>query len=457
MTTFRTLLSCSVGVLILGGCTATSPRSARLDAQAGPAKATAALADHTRRILAQRDGEAAVASAERLVSAEPKNATYRSLLGQSYLQAGRFASARQAFADALQLDPGDGRAALNLALALIAGGNGEGARALLDEHAAVIPSADLGLALALAGAPGQGVRLLTAAAREPGASVKTRQNLALALALSGQWEMARMAASADMAPADVEVRMREWADFAANASPADRVSSLLGIRQAVDTGQPITLALNAAPSVAVVQEMVQALPEPRPEAANAGPADPAPVVADPAAARIAFAARREIVQPLPMTRERPALHVAAPASSNPMMARRDDDAAPATMLARAERMAPGLVTTPALLRRAEERRVVARRGGDWNVQIGAFGKADGAQKAWAQLTRRYGGLAGYAPQSGTVRLSGGQLYRLSVGGLNRADADSFCRRYRVAGGSCFVRRQAGDHMAQWARPGIGVA
>ena len=249
---------------------------------------------------------------------------------------------------------------------------------MLDEHAAVIPSADLGLALALAGAPGEGVRLLTAAAREPGTSVKTRQNLALALALSGQWEMARMAASADMAPADVEVRMREWADFAANASPADRVSSLLGIRQAVDTGQPVTLALNAAPSV--VQEMVQALPEPRPQAANAGPAERAPVVADPAAARIAFAARREIVQPLPMARERPALHVAAPAPSNPMMARRDDDAAPATMLARAERMAPSLVTTPALLRRAEERRVVARRGGDWNVQIGAFGKADGAQR-----------------------------------------------------------------------------
>ncbi|WP_428968527.1 SPOR domain-containing protein [Sphingomonas sp. Xoc002] len=440
MTTFRTLLSCSVGVLILGGCTATGPRTARLNAQASPARASAGLADQTRRVLAQRDGDAAVALAERLVAAEPKVAGYRSLLGQSYLQAGRFASARQAFTDALQIDPADGRAALNLALAMIAGGNGAGAKALLDQHAAAIPTADLGLALALAGAPGEGVRLLTAATREPGASVKARQNLALALALSGQWDMARMAASADMAPADVEVRMREWADFA-NASPADMVSSLLGVKPTVDTGQPIMLALNAAPSAAVMQDMVQALPQPV-------VAEPAPAAVEPAAARTAFAAQQEIVQPLPMAPKR----TARTAPSSLLLARRGDEPQ-----ASIQRIAAGPVTAPALLRRAEERRVVTRRRGDWNVQIGAFGKADGAQKAWDRLTRRFDGLSGYAPQSGTVRLSGEQLYRLSVGGLSRADADSLCHRYRAAGGACFVRRQADDHMAQWARPGIGIA
>ncbi|KTW01220.1 hypothetical protein NS355_01245 [Sphingomonas yabuuchiae] len=437
MTTFRTLLSCSVGVLILGGCTATGPHTARLNAQASPARATTALAEQTRRVLAQRDGDAAVALAERLVAAEPKDAGYRSLLGQSYLQAGRFASARQAFTDALQLDPADGRAALNLALAMIAGGNGAGAQALLDRHAAAIPAADLGLALALAGAPGEGVRLLTAATREPGASVKARQNLALALALSGQWDMARMAASADMAPADVEGRMREWADFA-HASPADMVSSLLGVKPSVDTGQPIMLALNAAPSAAVVQDMVQALPQPV-------VAEPAPAAAEPAAARTVFAAQQEIVQSLPVT--------AARSSPSSLLLTRQDGEPQRSV----QRLAAGPVTAPALLRRAEERRVVAQRRGDWNVQIGAFGKADGAQKAWDQLTRRFDGLSGYAPQSGTVRLSGEQLYRLSVGGLSRADADQLCQRYRAAGGACFVRRQADDQRAQWARPGIGIA
>ncbi|MDG6746134.1 tetratricopeptide repeat protein, partial [Staphylococcus aureus] len=110
--------------------------------------------------------------------------------------AGRFASARQAFAETLELDPTDGRAALNLSLALIAGGDGEAARAVLGRHADHIPATDLGLAMALAGGTGEGVKILSAAAREPEASPKTRQNLALALALAGQWDMARMAASA---------------------------------------------------------------------------------------------------------------------------------------------------------------------------------------------------------------------------------------------------------------------
>ncbi len=428
---FRTLLSCSVGALILGGCTATGPRTAHLREGAGRAtepQGTAALADRTRRVLAQRDGEGAVALAERLVAADPHQAAYRALLGQGYLQAGRFASARQAFTDALQLDPADGRSALNLALVMIAGGNGTGARALLEQHASVIPTADFGLAMALSGAPDEGIRILTVAAREPGASVKTRQNLALSLALSGRWDMARMAASADMAPADVEGRMREWAAFTNDTNPANLVAMLLGVRPSVDSGQPVTLALNAAPSAAVVQDMVQALPQP----------EPAAPAADPAAARIVFAARRDVVQPLPLSSEQ------------------HDNAPAATPQARMQRMAAGLVTTPALLRRAEERRPRAHRTGDWNVQIGAFGKADGAQKAWAALTRRFQGLSGYVPQSGTVRHSGEQLHRLSVGGLSRGDADALCRRYRGTGGACFVRRQADDHMAQWARPGIGI-
>ncbi|MDY0958373.1 SPOR domain-containing protein [Sphingomonas sp. CFBP8993] len=456
MTTLRTFLTCSIGALVvgggLGGCTAAGPRTARLGdgtEQGGTTRATAALADQTRRVLVQRDGIGAVALAERLVAAEPHQAAYRALLGQSYLQAGRFASARQAFTDALQLDPADGRSALNLALAMVAGGNGAGARALLDRHASVIPAADLGLALSLAGDPAQGVRILTAAAREQGASVKTRQNLALSLALAGQWDLARMAASADMAPSDVEVRMQEWADFAAASNPADQVASLLGIHPVSDGGQPVTLALNAAPSAAVMQDMVQALPQPQPQPQ---PRSDAPAAVDPSAARIAFAARQDVAQPLPTTQ-------AAPASTDTMsMAQPSPETTPAPdREARVRRMAAGLVSTPALLRRAEERRQTIRPRGDWNVQLGAFGQEDGAQRAWAALTRRYADLSGYVPQSGTVRLASGQLHRLSVGSLTRADADRLCQRYRGAGGACFVRRQADDRMAHWARPGIGSA
>src|SRR5690606_15546062 len=112
---------------------------------------------------------------------------YRELLGQAYLLAGRFASARQAFTDVLTLDPSNGRAALNLALTEIAGGDWSGARDTLAVHANTIPASDLGLAFALAGDPVKAVEILAPAAREANAGAKTRQNLALALALAGRW------------------------------------------------------------------------------------------------------------------------------------------------------------------------------------------------------------------------------------------------------------------------------
>lgn len=128
----------------------------------------------------------------------------------------------------------------------------------------------------------------------------------------------------------------------------------------------------------------------------------------------------------------------------------------ASETSRVARMAPALVTTPALLRRVEERRAVAPQG-DWNVQIGAFANEAGAQKAWALLTRQFAGLSGYAPSSATLRRPEGDLYRLSVGGLTRSQADTLCERYRKAGGACFVRQRAGDQVVHWARPGIGLA
>ena len=71
-------------------------RVARDDA----AKASKALGRH--------DGATAVRFAEQAVAARPQEAAYRALLGQAYLLAGRFGSARTALADSLSLSPGDG-------------------------------------------------------------------------------------------------------------------------------------------------------------------------------------------------------------------------------------------------------------------------------------------------------------------------------------------------------------
>ncbi|MFX8304973.1 tetratricopeptide repeat protein, partial [Acinetobacter baumannii] len=91
--------------------------------------------------------DVAIRHAEAAVGDQPQVAAYRLLLGQSYLKGGRFASARDVFADVLSLDDSNGKVALNLALAQIATGDWAGARKTLDTHAATIPVADRGLAI----------------------------------------------------------------------------------------------------------------------------------------------------------------------------------------------------------------------------------------------------------------------------------------------------------------------
>ena len=299
--TKRALLSFGISALVVGGAIAGQGFAAdRHDAKEAAADARAAA-----KALDKRDGAGAIRFAEEAVALQPRAAGYRMLLGQGYLQAGRFRSAAAAFADVLTLDPENGRAALNLSLAQIATGDWQGARVTLDMHANAIAAADRGLAMALAGDPQGAVGVLMDAARAPGATPKVRQNLALALALGGQWQAARTAASADMSPADVDSRMAQWAAFAQPRSAAEQVASLLGVQPGIDPGQPVQLALNApvmaAPvAIAAVETPVaqpQAQPEPAVEVAVAAP--------PPVMAGIVFGPRREVVQPLPVTLIKP--------------------------------------------------------------------------------------------------------------------------------------------------------
>ena len=417
--TTRMLVMGGVSALLLGGtmvgCTAGGGKGIASASNLGAGrdiKAAQADANRAGKALARQDAAAAIGPAERAVALAPRDVGYRLLLGQSYLRAGRFASARSAFGDALTLEPGNGKAALNLALAQIATGDWSAARATLADCAAAIPVADHGLALALAGDPDGGAAMLTELVRSPQTSAKARQNLALALALAGKWSMARVVAAADLSPAEIDSRMEQWAAFAQPARAADQVAGLLGVRPAVDAGQPIALALNAPATPAAAADSLAKLPVVE-----------APVVVDAAPPMLAantapsggvvFARRQEVVQPLP-----------------PRLIR-SDAGTPRMPLASA--------------------RSITAAGG-YVVQIGAFGSADGARDAWGRATRRFPALARHDPRGMNVRARAGQLYRLSVGGFARADADAFCRRYRESGGVCFVRGDAGDRMAQWLRP-----
>ena len=129
-----------------------------------------------RRALQQRRWPVAIARAEHAVALDGADGERRALLGTAYLRAGRFRSAAQAFADTLALRQVDGRTALNLALAL-------------------------------GGAPQQGVEVLMAAMRVPGADARTRQNLALALALAGEWPDAFFLVGLDLPPAAARQRI----------------------------------------------------------------------------------------------------------------------------------------------------------------------------------------------------------------------------------------------------------
>lgn len=434
----RLILSFGLSALVLGGsvvgCTGTTGRiaSASDRSEARAAKAAARDADKAARALARRDAVAAVPFAESAVALAPRDAGYRLLLGQGYLQAGRFVSARDAFADVLELMPDNGKAALNLALAQIATGDWAAARRTLDSHAAIIPVGDRGLATALAGDPTGAIAILNPAARTPGSGAKIRQNLALAYALAGDWSMARIAAAADMSAADVDARIEQWAAFAQPKAASDQVASLLGVTPAVDSGRPVALALNAPVPVTPMQDT------PVQTAAASVAEAPAPIAAAPTPTplltKVAFAPHKEVVQPLPT-----------------MLIRAD--AAPAKLALAANGAKRIVQVVPA----ATPYVAPSASGGDWYVQLGAFSNVAVAKAGWDSATRRFAALSGHKPTGVTVAARQGSLYRLSVGGFTRDAADQMCHSYRAKGGACFVRRDAGDRMAQWLRTPMQVA
>ncbi len=426
------IMVASASALILGGpmvgCTANGGGVASASDRAGAlaAKSAAGDAGRAQSALNKHDGTAAIGFAERAVATMPGSAEYRQLLAQSYVQGGRFTSATQAYADVLTLSPTNGKAALNLALAQVATGDWQAARATLTTYQAIIPAGDRGLAMSLAGDTAGGIAVLTEQARSPEGNAKVRQNLALSYALAGQWQEARVVAAADMAPADVDARLEQWAAFAQPAHASDQVAGLLGVKAVEDHGQPVALALNTAPVTAPVagDAAPQALAAVEPAAepvAVAAVAAPAPS----GFAKVSFGPSREVVQALPTMLLRPA---------------------GATKVA--------LGTRPAVLAQDDRKPV----SGTWYVQLGAFESAGVAKDAWGRATRRFASFAGRAPNGVNFRAKGEDFYRLSVGGFSRGEAVSMCRQYRAKGGDCFVRMGAGDQMAQWLRkPGMQLA
>ncbi|MBO9624658.1 MAG: SPOR domain-containing protein [Sphingomonas sp.] len=434
----RTMLKLGVSALILGGVTVTGVATQGLSlsafaASGANAKKAASEARQAQKAIAQRKGHNAVEHAELAVANDPNNAEYRALLGQAYLLAGRFASAGQALTDALTLDPKNGAVALNLALAKIGQGDWAGARTLLQAHAETIPVSDRGLALALAGDPVTAVEILTPAVRDASATAKTRQNLALSLALAGRWREATQMAAMDVPPDQLGARIMEWTNFARPTNAYDQVAALLGVRPIEDAGQPVALALSQQPNVAVAAAatapaadpvdayMPGATPAPVEQAAVEAPSEPQaePQQVAGTGPQVVFGARDEIVQAVPAARVPAAVPVRVASATQPART----------------------ATAP------------RRASGNHYVQLGAYVNAAVARDAWARYTRRVSALNGTTPQGAQVSTRAGNFYRLSVGGFARTDADALCRQVKASGGNCFVRVAAGDTVASWVKPG----
>jgi Flp pilus assembly protein TadD len=423
------------------GCTGAAfrPSASTVQQKGNPTKLAAAA----EKALANRDGARAVEAAEAAVRLQPQNAAYRQLLGRAYVAAGRFASAETALSDAVELGDDQARTIINLALVHVAQGRPDAARALLTEHADIVPAGDYGLAMAMAGDAPEGVRILSQAIHDPSATARTRQNLAYAYALAGRWKDARMLVGMDLDPLAANKRVSDWAQIAEPSLAPMRVAALMGVTiDGNDVGQPAALALApAAPEGASVQMADATPPAPEPAAAPEAPVSfaeaaplPAPMVqvpqakVAPAAAPVRVASRDFIIEDQHGRRISP---LKPQAKGQPSWSA----SAPAAHMQQVAFMKP-----------------VATGASNWVVQLGAYDSAAIAKEKWHSMAGRSDMLGNFPVMTSQATVKGQTYYRLAISGFaDRADAAAACRMIHARKGQCFVRETApGATLQRWA-------
>lgn len=390
------------------------------------------LALGVEKALAGKKFDLALAQSEELVAAAPEDGGYRALLGRAYLARGRYKSARDAFQDAMALGNRDVRTVISLALVNIGLGNARAARGLLADHLDDVSAADYGLAMAMAGDAEEGVRALVAAARQPDATIQTRQNLAYALALAGAWGQARLIAGQDLAAREAEQRIGEWSR---GGTGQERVIAMLGVApRGDDAGIPARLALRKG--VSELEALAQVV----------APAQ-APIEMTDMALPSTFSERRTTTTAALPDRTVP-----------PQLARVSGD------LMRDEAHAAfqpheegGRGSLPSMVAPSSQRtgtyvEMVSGSGKDseWVVQLGAFDSAAIAQEKWRQVKSRQPRLAEFGEVFSQVSVNGRIFHRLAIRGFGNCNmAQAICRSLSAAGQPCFVRLNdnAGSRLA----------
>lgn len=418
----------ALATLALGGCTTSA--APRADMSAGKAQTA----------LAKGQAGKALSHAESAVLAEPRNASYRAMLGAAYMEAGRFHSAAASFGDARALGDDSPRTALSMALAQIAAGDSRAAHSLLSDYRDDLDPADLGLALALAGDANQGVHILSNAIRSGHNDAKTRQNLAYAFALKGDWRSARVMAAEDVPGDQINNRIAEWASTVAPEDFHRRMAKLLEVPVVGDSGQPAQLALANTPSTQqLVAEAAAEMPAAAPEAAPVKAQAPAMAIANPNTPRelppLASYTFAPQAAPEPAALAKaapaPARVEARPANfSEAFAAPAPSAAAPASPRADSQ---PAAQKAPA--------RTAARgpvRGGDHMIQLGSFSSREQAQRAIGIYAKRYANLDQYDMVISEARVNGKTYWRVAAGDMGKSEARSICSGVKARGYGCIA-------------------
>lgn len=381
----------------------------------------------------------AIQHAEAAVLANPREPSYRALLGAAYLEDGRFAAASTSFADAMELGDNAPRTVLSFALARIALGDSRGALGVLDEHAGSIDPADLGLALALAGQPERGVHVLINAVRSAEQSTpKLRQNLAYSYALAGNWRAAQVMAAEDVSADQLQARLAQWAEQAAPEMYQQRIASLLQVTPRADAGQPQMLALANFPDPAMLAAATDETSASDSEMAFADPV----VVASPAPSpgfTAAFAAN----EAAPAAVSAPAYRDNAGAPrfvSNPVV--QQLAAAPAA----APRAAAPRLPAPRMAASVSQRRMAApavaapadKGPATHLVQLGAYNSRAEALQGWTMLQGKFPQLKGRKPTITQALVNGRTFWRVAAEGFTATGAKSMCGTVKSAGRGCFA-------------------
>lgn len=382
---------------MIGGCAAHQTHfGAPSQVSAKPAElgfATRALA-----ALNSNNVPMAIDFAEKAVARTPADATVRTLLGNAYFAGGRFLSAEAAYRDSLTIDSNQPQIILKLALVEIAQGKDNRAVAMLKDARGMLDASDYGLAMALAGRSAEAIAVLDPAARQPGADATTRQNLALAHALAGDWDEARVIAGQDVPANLLDARMLQWMQLAKPKNAADQVAAVVGVTPAAaDAGQPVQLALNKG--------------DPRPPQKLASVPVQAAKAA-PAPAKPAFVAAAQLA-----TVPAPAPVVAA--ARAPVVARPTIATLAASAVAEAKAVLASVLPhnqVPAP-KPARQHVVAAVRAAQHTgksqavVQLGAYGSSERVLAAWNGAAHKYGALKAYAPMSARFASPKGTFYR----------------------------------------------